>query len=273
MTLVGLFIIIYILIGIVAGFIAGFFGIGGGVIFVPILITTLPYFGSGGHLFHVVLGTSLALIIPSGISATIKHIQQKDLDYSILANWCVFVFFGAADAVFIVNIIPSYILQIIFALFMIFIFIYAFIKRSVEDKGDDYLPSLFVRIPGAFFVGLISIFFGLGGGVPTTILLQPLGYPIKKSISLSSCAQIVIGVVGAVGLMCLGLAAKDLPRFSFGYINWFALACLGPMTFIFAPLGVALANKVNDKLLKRLYIILIFCIMVYVIIKTAWHFF
>lgn len=272
-SMIGLFIIIYIVIGIIAGLFAGFFGLGGGLIFVPILITTLPYFNTGANLFHVVLGTSLMLIIPSGVSATYKQIKLKNLDYRLLANWLIFIAIGAVVGIFIVNIIPSIALQIAFAIFMIFVFLYSLFKKQAKDKGDEYMPSLFFRLPVALFVGFVSTFFGLGGGLPTTILLMPLGYPIRKCTALSSCSQIVIGIIGGFGLMLLGLGTPDLPRFSFGYVNWFALVCLGPTVFLFAPLGVAWANKISDKWFKRWYKLLIFIIAVYVVVKTCWSLF
>ena len=62
------------LTGIVSGTFAGLLGIGGGAIIVPALAFALELMGFGGDVSqHVAVGTSLAIIIPTGISSALSH--------------------------------------------------------------------------------------------------------------------------------------------------------------------------------------------------------
>jgi uncharacterized protein len=53
----------YIALGLLAGFASGCFGIGGGVLIVPILMLLFKVE------YHVAVGTSLALILPISLAA------------------------------------------------------------------------------------------------------------------------------------------------------------------------------------------------------------
>ena len=67
-------LIIYLLIGAMAGFAGGLFGVGGGLIIVPILyivFTQLHYDPS--VIMHLAVGTSLATIIVTSISSVSAH--------------------------------------------------------------------------------------------------------------------------------------------------------------------------------------------------------
>ena len=66
-----------IILGLIVGFISGFFGVGGGIIAVPMLfiIFNIP--------FPVAIGSSLALIIGTSISASYRHHQHGNIDFKM----------------------------------------------------------------------------------------------------------------------------------------------------------------------------------------------
>ena len=88
-------IFVMIITAIPAGFAAGLFGIGGGLITVPILFYI---FSSAGinptYLMHLAVGTSFAIIIPTSTVSVITHHQHKAVDFSIVKDYGVFVITG-----------------------------------------------------------------------------------------------------------------------------------------------------------------------------------
>ena len=80
-------LIIYLLIGAIAGFAAGLFGVGGGLIIVPILyivFTQLNYDPS--VLMHMAVGTSLATIIVTSISSVTAHHKKGAVLWQLFRN-------------------------------------------------------------------------------------------------------------------------------------------------------------------------------------------
>lgn len=76
-----------VLLGLVAGLLAASLGIGGGIVFVPVLVSVFSFSQLDAQ------GTSLAVIVPTTIIATIRHARAGRV------VWNVAVITGAAGVV------------------------------------------------------------------------------------------------------------------------------------------------------------------------------
>ena len=80
-------VLIGLLIGTVAGMLAGLFGIGGGIVIVPMLITFLKFAPSRA------VGTSLAaMLLPVGILAVWKYAKAGDVDFRVAFSMALGIF-------------------------------------------------------------------------------------------------------------------------------------------------------------------------------------
>lgn len=80
-------VFIGLLIGALVGTLAGIFGIGGGVIIVPMLVIFLKFTPSKA------IGTSLAaMLLPVGILAVMKYARSGDVDFKIATAMAVGIF-------------------------------------------------------------------------------------------------------------------------------------------------------------------------------------
>ena len=70
------------------GFVAGLFGVGGGLITVPVLYYIFASVGlDRSFIMHLAVGTSFAIIIPTSFISTITHIKFKAVDFNIVKSF------------------------------------------------------------------------------------------------------------------------------------------------------------------------------------------
>lgn len=107
---------VFIAIGVIAGISAGLFGVGGGIVIVPLLTLLLRYPQ------HAANGTSLvALLLPVGILGVLQYYRAGKITPLEVRSglWIGFgIFFGALLGAKIATALPSDVLKRIFAIFL-----------------------------------------------------------------------------------------------------------------------------------------------------------
>lgn len=105
----------YILAGLIAGVASGFFGIGGGIILIPIMVLIF------GLTQHQAQGTTLALMVPPiGLLAALKYYHDGNVNLRMALFICAgFIVGGYIGAVF-ASKIPATLLKRIFGYLLFF---------------------------------------------------------------------------------------------------------------------------------------------------------
>ena len=139
-----------------AGFAAGLFGIGGGLITVPILFYI---FGSAGleptYLMHLAVGTSFGIIIPTSIVSVLTHHQHKAVDFSIVKGYGIFVIIGVILGTILAAGLKT---KPLILFFTIVVYILAFYLLFLKEKESDltlkwvYLLKLFQELSLGLFL-------------------------------------------------------------------------------------------------------------------------
>ena len=81
--------LLIIFVGLLGGVASGLFGVGGGVIFVPLLVLMMNFD------IHLAIGTSLAVIIPTSVIGGLKHMRAGMIDWKAAALIVLFAALGA----------------------------------------------------------------------------------------------------------------------------------------------------------------------------------
>ncbi len=264
-----LYILIFLGAGVAAGFTSGLFGIGGGVITVPIFIFLFPHLGSTSHvLMHMATGTSLALVLPASLSAAIRHHQLGALDLRYFRSWAISLFFGICLGLALLAFLSSTILEGIFIVILLTIAAYLFFGQE-RGQFKEGRPEGWIKLLGGFLVGTFSILVGTGGGVFTGPFMKLHNYPLRRAIALSSATGVVTATFGAIGAIVVGYGASGRPPYSLGYIDLLVFFAMLPMLMVFAFIGAKISHRIRPSLLRRLFGLFVLLMAIVMII----HFF
>lgn len=239
--------------GVLSGIAAGLLGIGGGAIIVPALATALSLLGYDADLVqHVAVGTSLAIIIPTGMMSARAHYKRGALDVRVLKLWVPFIVAGTFIGGLMAGFFSGDVLRIVFAVMAFVIaanIIFAFQTRLMGHLDGS---SLTHRV-SAFVVGYISSLMGIGGGSLTVPTLVAFGATMHSAVGTSAAVGVAIAISGTLGFIISGWGEAGLPPLSLGYVNLLALVLVAVLAAVFAPLGAALAHKMDQKTLKYVF--------------------
>jgi uncharacterized membrane protein YfcA len=103
----------FIVLGLFTAAIAASMGIGGGIIFVPVLVVL---FGFDQHLAQ---GTSLAVIFPTVIVATVAHTRMKNVEWKLSIPIGIAGVIGAILGSRLALRLPADLLRHMFGIFLI----------------------------------------------------------------------------------------------------------------------------------------------------------
>lgn len=146
------------------GFLSGLFGIGGGLITVPVLFYIFDTIGLDRvFIMHLAVGTSFSIIIPTSIISTMTHMKFKAVDFDIVKTFGVFVIIGVILGTIFATNLKTVNLILFFSILTIFFAFYFFISKE-EPNPVQKKMSLIMKIILGFLSGFLSAPIGIGGG-------------------------------------------------------------------------------------------------------------
>ena len=239
--------------GVIGGLIAGLFGVGGGIVIVPILFwifTSLNF--PNEILMHMAIGSSLATIIPTSISSARAHYHRGSIEIDIIKKWAPGIFLGAIIGGLSGNYFSVNELKYLFASIAFLVALNMFFKEPLR-LGNNFPKSRLLNIIMSSLIGLVSSLMGVGAGTIGVPTLVALSVPIHKAIGTAAALGLFIAVPATLGLAFSGFNIHNRPPMSIGYVNLIAFFIMFPLTVFFAPVGVKLAHRINQRALKSIF--------------------
>lgn len=253
-------------VGLAAGLAAGLFGIGGGAVIVPVLYFLFSGLGYPDTAQHVAVATSLATIILTSARSVLAHHKRGAVDWPVLKSWSPWIMVGAILGTLLAGRVSGEHLTLLFGVVAFVLAAQLFFGRPSWRLSDD-VPGGVPRVGLGSSMGALSAMMGIGGGTFGVSLLSVCGRSIHTAVATGAGFGIAIGLPGALVATYTGLGVDGRPPFSLGYVNVAAFAVISVFTVLMAPVGAALAHKLDAQILKRLFAIL----LVVVAIRMIWR--
>jgi len=247
---------IYLALGAFAGTLAGLFGIGGGLVIVPVLIFSFGLQGFSPEIAaHMAVGTSLATIVFTSISSIRSHQKHSAIRWDIFRPMAVGIVAGALLGAWTASLISGPVLELIIGIFVILVGIKMLLDVN-PSPGRNVPGNKSLGAAGAG-VGWASAIFGIGGGTLTVPYLSWCNVRMQQAVGTSAACGLPIAIAGALGNAWTGWYVPALPEYSLGFIYLPALIGIIITSVLFARVGANLAHRLNAKVLKRVFAILL----------------
>ncbi|MGP5202936.1 sulfite exporter TauE/SafE family protein [Psychrobacter aquimaris] len=247
----------FVIAGAFAGLSAGLFGVGGGMIIVPVLVWIFTaYHFPPEVVTHLAIGTSLATIAVTSLSSLMAHNKRGGVRWEIWRHMALGLVIGSLVGAGVADMIDGQMLQVIIgvgallmALKMLFL--------SNKEQPNRPLPHAGVQFGAGTGIGLASSIFGIGGGSLTVPFLNWAGLPMRQSVGTSAACGLPIALAGAAGFAWFGQDVVNMPEGTIGFIHITGFLCISVASFAMAKVGAKLAHVLPALMLKRAFGVLL----------------
>jgi uncharacterized membrane protein YfcA len=242
--------------GSLVGFALGLLGGGGSILAVPLLIYVV-----GLKNTHVAIGTSALAVSANAFANLIPHARAGTVKWPCASVFAVAGVAGAAAGALLARQVEGQHLLFLFGLVMLAVAAGMFSRRATE--GDPLVRidgAIAVRLIGAgVVVGLLSGFFGIGGGfliVPAIMLGSGMA-----TVNAIGSSLVSVGAFGLTTAITYAVA---------GLVNWRVAVVFVLGGIVGGLLGVRLSAQLSQQrgALSRTFAVVVVFVAVFVLWKS-----
>ena len=273
-----------LLLGSFGGLLAGLLGVGGGMLFIPVITSYLHQYDiSSAEMVKFTLANSIALVFMSGVSGTFRQIKMGTWEWKQSLTIGIP---GAISNYFMTQAIQDgnwYQKEVFQGVFLGFLglsilnMIFGKSKSSrqkdnngnpqIEEQSTPYQFNLMQDWPSmlvGIFAGTIVALSGLGGG----IIMVPL-FLITLKKSMHSATALSLSIVPILSISALIkytsiTATHQVSSYQTGYLLWIMLIPMLLGVIFFSSLGQKMATKVPVVWLRVIFALL----SAFILVKT-----
>lgn len=248
---------LYLLTGAFAGFAAGLFGVGGGLIIVPVLYYVFSTQGyDPQHLMHMAVATSLATIVITSSSSTLAHHKKHAVLWPTVLLLTPGIILGSWTGGVFASSLNNDVLTSVFAVFEFLVAIHLLLKKQPAQHATEIKKS--TATTGGFIIGFISTIVGIAGGTMTVPFLHWFNVSMRNAVATSAACGFPIALIGTLSYVYTGWNEHPGGIETVGYLHLYALFFIAVTSFMFASLGAKVAHSISETKLRLSFSALLF---------------
>jgi len=263
--------ILLLLLGVFTGILAGLFGLGGGILFTPILFTIFQAEGIQNPTAWTI-GTSLFCNFIAAGSSSLQQFKKHNIFWKqglIVGSFGIAGVFAGKEIV----LSPFY-TETVFILFFTTLLLLAgisYFNKGKSEKRQVLNTQAIGFREGSLtggITGVVAATAGVGGGIVMVPLLNLIyKTSIGRAISISSFAIVVISFSGWFQYALVQTPVDTLTSYSIGYIDFGAALPLVLGAFAGGIIGVNLNHKINRAVLQYGFSATVILVAAYMLFK------
>lgn len=243
--------VILAILGALTGLLSGVFGIGGGVVLVPLLVLFLKFPQ------RIAAGTSVAAILPAAVVGGIAYTLNGQVDWMAAVCLAVGVIGGAQLGSYLLSRTPTGFLSYLFVAFLIVVVVSLwFVVPQRDDVITMSVLNAILLVVLGFITGVLSGLLGVGGGV---IVVPVLMFAFGASDLIAKGTSLIMLIPGSLSGTIGNMRRKN--------IDLRAALILGIAAAVFSPLGTMIAIQIEPLWSNVAFSILLLFIMSQMLFK------
>lgn len=186
-------------LGFAAGVLGSMIGLGGGIVIVPVL-TFL------GFPPALAASNSLFAALSNAAASSIAYSRQKRIEYGLGARLGLVSVPGAVVGALASSEVTPMLFQMLFGLVLVASVIYMLFRRRLAGGRIPMSALTAILVAAAsFFAGIISAFFGIGGGtVFVPLMVVAMGMSMRQAAPTSQLVLLFASSSGVITHSILG---------------------------------------------------------------------
>lgn len=217
----------FILLGLAVGTHGTLIGAGGGFVLMPVLLLLYPEDSTA-----LLTSISLAVVFFNAASGSEAYARMGRIDYRSALAFAAAAVPGAVLGALLTNLMPRRLFDGIFGTMLVAGAVFLLVKPKTppqnagaapgltrrrlvdrEGKAYEYAFSLRTGVVLSLFVGFMSSFLGIGGGiVHVPALVYLLNFPVHVATATSHCILAIMALAGTLVHVGSGVFAHGVHR-------------------------------------------------------------
>ncbi len=236
-------------LGFVAGVLGSMIGLGGGIIVVPVLTFA-------GFPPTLAASNSLFAAFSNAVASTISYSRQKRIEYCVGLKLGLLTIPGTILGAYVSSDVTPGIFKILFGLVLVASSVYIFLRKKITTKDHTIsAKAIILSIGASFFAGIISSFFGIGGGIIfVPLMVVGMGMSMKNAAPTSQFILLFASFSGIIVHSMLG------------HPDFLQSGLLAVGAFVGGLVGARLSLEIKERSLQ----ILVSIVIIAAAIKLFW---
>jgi len=259
-------IVLLIGAGLAGGFLSGLVGVGGGIIYGPVLLYYFRAIGIEDPLLTpLTLGTSLLCVGATAFSGALVQMSAGAVAGRVAAitgGFAAVSVYLTGDLITTQEWYNQRLFQIVLGSVLLYVVTRLMLGRRRQDDGSLHVNLAEARLSIGrlaaigIATGVLVAAAGVGGGVVLVPLFSGwLRLPLKVAMATSLASIVLVSAVGILTYVVLGIG-QEVPAGAVGYVDFLNGLLLVAPALLTARLGVQAAHRAPVKVVRGVFAVL-----------------